>query len=618
MKWGRKLVLLVALLIMATAIQSGMAVAQDYQDYWVKAYGGKNSEVLFNLDKFSDGSIIAVGYTYSFGAGKSDALVVKFDSEGRILWAKSLGGERYDGLYTVAVSDDGSVVMVGFYGASEIYYSSFGLVYGKYGDLWVVKLDSDGNVLWQRSFGGPKTDSGLGVTIASNGDIIVAGYTTSFGSPNLWVLRLNSNGEIIWQRVYRLQNAAEFGWGIDLDPSANIVIAGSLGSGKALLLKLNPYGIPIWTKIYDGKNSEYFSGVRVEENGDILVVGSTSSFGQGGMDGLVMRLSSDGDVIWSKTYGGAYYDYLFRITTAFSGDILVTGYSKSFVDSDGDGWILRLNGYGNVIWQKVFYGRYIDILNGALELNDAIYAIGWTKSYGAGYSDAWLIKMPKDGGIECNICKDSKGIVKNAVFNVNSYEISYSEGNPAIADTSAVVQDIQLRETPIFGTVGTLRISSTPLGAEIYIDGEYKGTTPLELKLPEGKYTISIVKNGYIKWEEEIELRGGDVETISISLIPIQASTTATSTTTTTTTIQTSTTTSPSSENGDQMETSTATTTKTSRETSSTATNTPTSMETTGVITVTKTEKVSGLSICGPGVVILMAFIVLPLIKRRK
>ena len=182
----RKALILVAILLLALL---PMVRAESSGLWWAKSYGGSGDDGITDVKVLPDGSIIAVGYTYSFSAGWYDALVMKLNPDGSVAWAKTYGGSEKDNAWSVAIAPNGDIIVAGYTG-------SFGA--GGW-DFWVLRLDANGNVKWQKTYGGSSRDWADAVAIADNGDIIVAGHygVDLLGSySDFWVLRLDANGNV--------------------------------------------------------------------------------------------------------------------------------------------------------------------------------------------------------------------------------------------------------------------------------------------------------------------------------------------------------------------------------------------------------------------------------------
>ena len=157
---------------------------------WQKTYGGSSEDVAYAVAVADNGDIIVAGWTESFGAGKLDAWVLRLDSEGNVKWQKTYGGKRDDWAKAVALAPNGDIIVAG-------YTKSFG---AGNGDAWVLRLDSKGNIKWQKTYGENLIkEEANAVVFVPNGDIIIAGETNSSGGDTL-ILSLDGNGNVIWQK----------------------------------------------------------------------------------------------------------------------------------------------------------------------------------------------------------------------------------------------------------------------------------------------------------------------------------------------------------------------------------------------------------------------------------
>ncbi|MBW1855105.1 MAG: hypothetical protein JRJ00_10565, partial [Deltaproteobacteria bacterium] len=155
----------------------------SHADEWAKAYGGSDFDWTFSIQETTGGNYITAGYTYSFGAGDSDAWVVKLNSDGTFSWQNSYGGSDYDWAYTIRETSDTGYIMAG-------YTESFGA--GR-ADAWILKLTSSGTVSWGKAYGDVDSDEVYSIQEITGG-YIAAGRTSSFGDgdSDMWVLKLNN------------------------------------------------------------------------------------------------------------------------------------------------------------------------------------------------------------------------------------------------------------------------------------------------------------------------------------------------------------------------------------------------------------------------------------------
>ncbi len=314
--------------------------------YWIKRYEfeGMEAEAKAVALMPSGDIVIAGSIKENKKDAKSSGLVARLDREGNVKWVRILGGSNDDEFSDVKVAPNGDIIVAG-------YTYSFGA--GKE-DFWVLRLDENGNVKWQKTYGGSRDDEAYAVAISPNGDIIVVGYTESFEGGGTWVLRLDLNGNAIWQKNY---------------------------------------GEKYW---------DIARAVAILFNGEIIVAGVTESFGAGAGDVWVLRLDGNGNIKWQKTYGGEEWDRTTAVAVAPNGDIIVAGHTSSFSVGNGDVWVLRLDEDGNVKWQKTYGGEEWDSVSSvAITPNGDIIAVGGSV----------VAKIPPDGNFpNCDLWKDTNAI----------------------------------------------------------------------------------------------------------------------------------------------------------------------------------------------------------------
>lgn len=318
--------------------------AQPLTLRWERVFGGPASDFGAELRITKDGGALVVGSTTSKGAGGYDAWMLRLDRDGKLLWERTMGGVGDEVIYGGGAMPDGGLTFVG-------YTASKGA--GKK-DLWVVRLDADGRVLWDRTYGGAEDDMAHGVTLVPDGGLIVVGHTESkgAGSADVWVLRLDVAGHVLWDRTFGGSQ-----WEIGFD-------------------------------------------VTVLADGDLVVAGFTESFGAGGVDGLVLRYDHAGTLRWNKTFGGSETDQLFSVVAAPCGGLLVTGFTTSKEAGNADAWLIRLDESGNVLWEQTYGGAAIDRAWTAAALPDGGFLVNArTQSKRAGGENLWLLRVDAQGDV---------------------------------------------------------------------------------------------------------------------------------------------------------------------------------------------------------------------------
>ena len=310
---------------------------------WQKAFGGAKDDVTKAITATDDGGAIMISTTRSFGHGKTDINVMKIDSAGHKLWEKNFGGKRKETAAAITQTKDGGFVIVGSTKS-----------YGKGGyDFYILKIDAQGKQLWVRAAGGESKDEATAVTATKDGGVVVLGNSKSYGkgSYDYYAVKLDANGSLEWEQ--------------------------SAG----------------------GKDWDIPSGITQMDNGDLLLVGKSESFGENSYDGYVVRLTNEGKFIWEKTFGGKKEDMISAIAKGKKGGFALVGKTKSYKDKKGDVYIILLDNEGKKRLVKT-YGDVgeKDRAYAVTALADGGYAIaGSSRGMSNGREDFILIMIDKDG-----------------------------------------------------------------------------------------------------------------------------------------------------------------------------------------------------------------------------
>ena len=399
---------------------------------WSKCYGGTSDDRLNSIPPpTSDGGYITIGSTTSNDGdiagnhGDADITVIKVNSLGTVQWQKCFGGSNYDSGGSIIQTTDGGYI---FCGNTE---SNDGDVTGNHGytDVWVVKLSATGIIQWQKCFGGTYSDLGSTIMQISGGGYIFSGFTFSNdgdvsgnnGSDDGWVVKLDSLGNIIWQKCYgggsydqisQLRSTSDGGYILIGESESNdMSLNGNHGSQDAWIVKLDPSGNMQWQNLLGGTMDE--QGIYVSQTSDygfLLSIITSSTDGQvtgnhGGMDGWLVKLNVSGTILWQKCFGGTGDDILGLVEATADGGYFFGG-STSSIDGDiisnhggRDIWIGKLNSGLTIQWQKSLGGSGNEY-GGAGPLADGSYlAVGNTVSYygdivfNHGATDMFMIKM---------------------------------------------------------------------------------------------------------------------------------------------------------------------------------------------------------------------------------
>jgi uncharacterized delta-60 repeat protein len=379
---------------------------------WARTYGGTDFDRAFFIQETSDGGYITAGYTASAGAGISDFWVLKLSLAGVIEWQYAYGGTGEDVAYAVQeTSDEGYII------AGDTY--SFGA--GE-SDTWILKLNSEGDVDWEFTYGGIGDDTAYAIQETSDGGYIVAGYTQLFGvaTSDTWILKLTSEGDIEWQHVYE-GSGDDKAYSVQETSDGGYIVAGStqyLGTMDLdfWVLKLTSVGFFEWQRIYGGFGDDVAYFVQETSDGGFIVAGDSDSFGNKQSELWVLKLTSIGAIEWENIYGGSDNDYLNSVQETSDGGYVVIGNTYSFGAGDSDILALKLSSAGDIEWQRSYGGSEEDVGYCIQETSEGGYvAAGYTDSFGAGESDFLILKLFSDGDIDpsCELVGSSDATVQD-------------------------------------------------------------------------------------------------------------------------------------------------------------------------------------------------------------
>jgi hypothetical protein len=309
---------------------------------WSHDFGGAKNEAAYSIMKTGDGGYVLTGSTNSFGKGESDFWLVKTDSSGLMKWNITYGGAADDIASDIIQSGDGFVIL----GMT----SSFGA--GGF-DYWLVKVDSDSNMLWNRTYGGVADDFGTSVIQTSDGGYTLTGWTNSFGSggEDIWLVNTDGSGKMVWNHTYGSQYNDE-GHGLVQTGDGGYLIAGdtSFASGNedAWLIKTDSNGNMLWNRTFGGPALDTFLSIVQLNDGNIALSGYTASYGSGSNDAWLVKTDSTGTLQWNKTYLGPNDDQAYALINAEDGGFALAGQTR--VDTQKNYWLAKTDSTGNMQW----------------------------------------------------------------------------------------------------------------------------------------------------------------------------------------------------------------------------------------------------------------------------
>jgi len=398
---------------------------------WKKNFGGLGADEYLSVTAVSDG-VIAVGCSrdWSFGNGdwegvegngNYDAIIVKYDNAGNVVWKKNFGGSSFDYFYAVATVSDG-VIAVG--DSHRFGDGDWEGVTGKgNGDAIIVKFDFNGKVVWKKNFGGNGNDRYDGVTIVSDGIVAVgSSHYQSFGNGD-WVgvagqidddaiiVKYDHHGNVVWKKSFGT-NYRDWYESVTAVSDGIIAVGHKYQSSSyrdVIIVKYDNNGNILWNKDLNNAGYHYYSVATVSDG--VIAVGNNSS-----NDGIIVKYDNSGNVVWKKNLHGG-----FDCVTEVSDGVIVAGYAyiSTSGGSDWEGFtghgacdaiLVKYDFNGNIVWKKHFGGKGYDKYHSIVAVPDGIIAVG--ESYdllgsGSSFGNGDLEDLTGKGGGDAIIVKYS-------------------------------------------------------------------------------------------------------------------------------------------------------------------------------------------------------------------
>lgn len=393
--------------------------------------GGNQDDYVNSIIHTQDGGYLAGGYSYSAvsgnktapGYGGTDYWIVKYNKRGGKQWDKAYGGSHDDGLTTILQTTDGGYLLGGV-SFSDASGAKLENNRGN-GDIWVIKTDQDGNIQWQKTYGGSDNDHLAHAITTSDGGYIICGNSysgisgektqPSFGSSDYWIIKIDAGGTIQWQQTLggsyyeTATNIAQTNdGGYLVGGSSTTLIGGNKQSvnhgpselGEALddiwIVKLNSNGNILWDKSIGGDAIDNLKSWSATPDGGVILGASSHSNKSGNKtdnrigtsDYWILKMDENANIQWQKTIGSGGYDDVSSIITTSDGGCLVGGHTESGASGNKteasrgglDNWMVKLSATGNIEWDKTLGGSGYDNMPILLEVEPNGYLVGSTSN----------------------------------------------------------------------------------------------------------------------------------------------------------------------------------------------------------------------------------------------
>lgn len=386
------------------------------------------------------------GVTNLTSAGDNDAFVCKLDTSGVVLWARALGGPDSDISYAVGVDGSGGVYVTGYFNGTADFDPGVGvsnLVSAGDDDIFVCKLDANGDLAWAHGFGGTNSDRASSLAVDAAGNVHSIGWfrntvdfdpgagtfdLTGSSSGDVYVSKLDADGDFVWASALG-GTSQDFGFGIALDGAGSVYTSGyflgtadfdpgpgtfdltSNGAQDAFVCVLDSGGVLSWAVSFGDTGDDRAFDVTPDGAGGAYVTGHFSgtvdldpgsgvleATSAGGLDTFSLRLDGSGDALWANTFGSADDDRGFSVATDSTGNALVTGYFRGSPDVDPgpdtltlssagleDVFLQKLTATGEVTWAAALGGSGFDTGRDVLEdsLGRVLLTGGFTGTVGS-------------------------------------------------------------------------------------------------------------------------------------------------------------------------------------------------------------------------------------------
>jgi hypothetical protein len=415
---------------------------------WQNRLGGDLRNTSYKSLLLTDGNVLIGGRSNSNAfadktensKGDFDYWLIKTDGNGTTVWDKTLGGSGLEIFYDCIATNDNGALVVGYSNSPISGDKTENLIGGAY-DFWVVRLDENGSIIWQNTLGGNGNDTPVSACLTADGGFLIVGYSdsdssgdkteNSRGFQDFWVVKLDANGAVLWDKTIG-------GTGNDIASKiiplsdGNFLITGystssisgeknenSRGGHDFWILKINPFGNIIWQKTLGGNGFDA-PYCAVEFNADAYVIGGESNSNQSGdktentrgnSDYWLVVVNNQGNLIQQKTIGGSQLDNLLAMTKTIDNHLVLCGFSNSPISGEKtisnvglgtDSWLLKVNSSFSSVWQKTYGGNFDEGINSIFEFpNGDLCVSGSTGSPlsgsltegPVGETDYWILRL---------------------------------------------------------------------------------------------------------------------------------------------------------------------------------------------------------------------------------
>lgn len=374
---------------------------------WTKTFGGASDDNAWAIHQVRDSGFIIAGGSSSFNPDNSDVYLIRADKNGDTLWTRTYPQADFDEAWDILQTDDGGFVIAGYTNA----YSA------TMKDIYLIRTNAQGDTLWTRTYGTEYDDDGYSIVRTHDGGYAIVGETTSYIQDSIinkdvYLIRVNSTGDTLWTKTFG-GDSTDVGYTLQQTPDSGFIIGGytsSFGTSAEdfdlYLIKTNLHGDTLWTKTFGSAEWDIIRAIALtNDNGYIAtgVIGTENSHNV-----YIIRFDEKGDTLWTRSFGDYSKDNGHSIQPTNDGGFIICGSTRSYSVGEADVYLIRITGDGDTLWTKAIGDTFWDFGNIAKQTFNGGYIVaGFTFSYGAGGYDAYLIRLDKE-----NVAIQQKGLSK--------------------------------------------------------------------------------------------------------------------------------------------------------------------------------------------------------------
>ena len=353
---------------------------------WTATFGGLLDDRGQSVEQTSDGGYIITGYTNSFGGGNYDFYLIKTSATGSQVWAKTYGGLYRDQAYSVEQTSDGGYIITGYTGDN-----------GDSANIYLIKTDSSGQSIWAKTYGSVKDDYAYSVEQTSDGGYIIAGYTTINDSGDVYLIKTDDSGKVSWQETYG-GSGLDKGYAVQQTSDGGYIIAGCtsrfLGdaNNNIYIFKVDSAGQEVWKRTYGGEGLDKGYSVQQTSDGGYIIAGMISNENTGltPNDIYLIKINADGDSVWARSFGGTGWDEGYTVRETSDRGFIIAG---SMEVNTNDVYLIKTDSLGWIMWSRTYGGLETEKGYSVQQTLDGGYVItGYTCSFGVANQDVYLLK----------------------------------------------------------------------------------------------------------------------------------------------------------------------------------------------------------------------------------